>query len=206
MNNVIDVSRMIKRAIQGKIPTGIDRVCLEYVRHFQETSLAGVYVNQKLLILSKGFSENVYSELLKGVGSFKIKIFFYIFWIYSCFNCFSKKSHPQGVLINVAHSFLDQESYFNAAKKKGLQILVMIHDLIPITHPHFCRKQELNRHQKRIVNSICLADIIVTNSKQTLVELNLFADVHKLHLRCATSIDIASTRKKEQLCKDSKRK
>src|SRR5579872_733069 len=46
---------------------------------------------------------------------------------------------PRGDLyLNVGHSGLDRPGFLAGLAASGLPIAVMIHDLIPITHPEFC--------------------------------------------------------------------
>ena len=51
----------------------------------------------------------------------------------------------------------------------------MVHDLIPITHPEYCRKGERERHLARMKNALAVANGVITNSQATLNELALFA-------------------------------
>ena len=51
----------------------------------------------------------------------------------------------------------------------------MIHDLIPITHPEYCRAGEAERHAGRVRNMLASAVGIIGNSRATLDSLAAFA-------------------------------
>jgi glycosyltransferase involved in cell wall biosynthesis len=50
-----------------------------------------------------------------------------------------------------------------------------VHDLIPLTHPEYCRPAEREKHVRRMNNALDLAAGIVTNSEATRQELMLYA-------------------------------
>ena len=37
---IVDVTRSLDRAMRGRLPTGVDRVILEYIKHFQQNAQA----------------------------------------------------------------------------------------------------------------------------------------------------------------------
>ncbi|MBU1346469.1 MAG: glycosyltransferase family 4 protein [Alphaproteobacteria bacterium] len=76
---------------------------------------------------------------------------------------------------NVGHTSLDDPAILAALRDKGIECVVLIHDLIPITHPEFCRPGDGDRHRQRVVNSLNLASRIVVNSRYTAHELSSFA-------------------------------
>jgi glycosyltransferase involved in cell wall biosynthesis len=51
----------------------------------------------------------------------------------------------------------------------------MVHDLIPVSHPQYCRPNEALRHERRIATVLRTAAAVVTNSSATLLELSAFA-------------------------------
>ncbi|WP_203564001.1 glycosyltransferase family 1 protein [Deefgea sp. CFH1-16] len=53
--------------------------------------------------------------------------------------------------------------------------LFFVHDLIPISHPEYCRPGELQRHQLRMQTVLTYAHAVVVNSQATLDELRAFA-------------------------------
>jgi glycosyltransferase involved in cell wall biosynthesis len=53
--------------------------------------------------------------------------------------------------------------------------VVFVHDLIPISHPQFCRPGERERHVERTRSALAIASGIVVNSQHTRRELESFA-------------------------------
>jgi glycosyltransferase involved in cell wall biosynthesis len=51
----------------------------------------------------------------------------------------------------------------------------LVHDLIPITNPEFCRAGEADRHRERMRSVLTTATGVIGNSKATLDELTAFA-------------------------------
>lgn len=49
------------------------------------------------------------------------------------------------VYLNIGHTGLDAPGLPAWVKRRGLRPLSLIHDLIPITHPEFCRAGERAR-------------------------------------------------------------
>jgi glycosyltransferase involved in cell wall biosynthesis len=62
----------------------------------------------------------------------------------------------------------------------------LVHDLIPITHPQFCRAGEEVRHRRRMSSVLDIACGVVTNSADTLKTLSDFAGAEGRLLPSAT--------------------
>jgi glycosyltransferase involved in cell wall biosynthesis len=56
-----------------------------------------------------------------------------------------------------------------------MRAVYLIHDLIPLTHPQFCRPGENRKHEKRIENALASASGVITNSQDTMMSLARFA-------------------------------
>src|SRR5262249_54083271 len=80
------------------------------------------------------------------------------------------------VLLNIGHSGLENSHYAAWIKAHDLQAVYMVHDLIPLTHPEFCRANEGKRHAARMRTVLSTAAGIVTNSEFTQQELARFAE------------------------------
>lgn len=79
------------------------------------------------------------------------------------------------VYVNVGHSGLDSPRILGALAERGLARVVLVHDLIPITHPEYCRPGEGARHRTRMRTTLRHASHIVVNSAATGAELEAFA-------------------------------
>lgn len=76
---------------------------------------------------------------------------------------------------NVGHTGLADEAILATLAAKGIQRIVMLHDLIPITHPEFCRPGDGDKHRERVLSTLRHASRILVNSHYTAHELTAFA-------------------------------
>ncbi len=84
------------------------------------------------------------------------------------------------ILFNTGHSGLDRPDYAQRVARLGLRPIYFIHDLIPISHPEYCRTGEVNRHERRVRTMLETGNGIIANSEDTLRALNRFAALHRL--------------------------
>lgn len=77
--------------------------------------------------------------------------------------------------LGVGHTSLNRPGFLSGLVRKGVRPVVMIHDLIPITHPEFCRPGEADRHATRVRTALSQAHRIVVNSGHTQARLAAFA-------------------------------
>jgi glycosyltransferase involved in cell wall biosynthesis len=86
-----------------------------------------------------------------------------------------RRAPAQQVYVNVGHTGLDQPAILAGLEQDGVRRVVMIHDLIPITHPEYCRPGDGERHRRRVVTALRYADTILVNSGYTAATLAAFA-------------------------------
>lgn len=170
---LIDVTRLVDRRMQGRLPTGVDRVSLEYVRHFGQQSTALVRFAGQWIELSRPDSERVFEALLSPAGNFNSLIRWAV-----------GKALPRRLgqgfsaprfLFNTGHSGLERLQYAKRLQRSGLQPLFFVHDLIPLTHPEYGRPGEAARHRVRMNTVLAAGRGVITNSAATLDELRLYA-------------------------------
>lgn len=83
---------------------------------------------------------------------------------------------PQGgQYFNVGHTGLSDPRLLVALRDRGIEPIILLHDLIPITHPEFCRPGDGDKHRDRVLNTLRHASRIVVNSRYTAKELIAFA-------------------------------
>jgi glycosyltransferase involved in cell wall biosynthesis len=68
------------------------------------------------------------------------------------------------IYINTSHSGLENTFKIQEIKRRGAHIVTMLHDLIPIDFPEFCRAGEYDRHHRRMLSLLQHADLIIANS------------------------------------------
>lgn len=76
---------------------------------------------------------------------------------------------------NVGHTGLGEAAVLKALEARGISRIVFLHDLIPITHPEFCRPGDDEKHRQRVLNTLRHASRILVNSRYTADELTAFA-------------------------------
>ena len=172
---LLDVSRLVWRVWGGRLPTGIDRVCLEYAEHFGAGSQAVVQFKGSTLVFDPEDSDRLFSILLRCFGGRGRKSL--LFGLGPAAWLKARKAVPRRGMfyLNVGHTGLDQPKLPAWLARNGLRAIYLIHDLIPITHPQFCRPGELEKHEGRMSNALGSASGIIGNSQATLDELSDFA-------------------------------
>jgi glycosyltransferase involved in cell wall biosynthesis len=175
---LLDVSRLVWRAWRGGLPTGIDRVCLAYVERFGPRSFALLQRGRVRLVLPLRASDRVFSVLLKGTSVSRLSLAWTL-----AFAIATGKRRPllRGMTyLNVGHTGLHERSLPAWIRANALRAVYLIHDLIPITHPQFCRLGEADKHRQRIRNALKSASGIICNSQATVEELMTFAEEEHL--------------------------
>ncbi len=169
----IDVTRLVQRLRKGRIPTGVDRVCLAYVTHYQSLARAMMFLHGMAVGFSPTASKTLFdwlqdpSSISRKALTGKIlqklrKIPFH-------------RIPSRSWVWNMGHSGLHSPSYAAWLKRKKIRLLVMVHDLIPITHPQFCQPQATQQHHQRMQVILGQSTGIVCNSTHTAQELQDYA-------------------------------
>jgi glycosyltransferase involved in cell wall biosynthesis len=168
---LIDASRLIWRVWSGRLPTGIDKVCLAYLDHFGSRARAVVQRGDWRLALSKRDSQKLFGMLRQGGPDFRRRL------IAAAPGALLRADRPRPgqVYLNVGHTGLNAPGLADWVQRTGVRPIYLIHDLIPITHPEFCRAGEAARHEKRMTNALVSAAGIIANSQATLDDLSRFA-------------------------------
>jgi glycosyltransferase involved in cell wall biosynthesis len=175
---LLDVSRLVWRRWKGRHPTGIDRVCLAYLRHFGPKAQAVVQYRGLGRILDRQASRDVFS-LLEGPGAhFKPSL------VWSFLKHLSLFGSAGGgrFYLNVGHTGLNSARFARWIATVNVRPIYLIHDLIPITHPEFCRAGEAEKHRERIRTVLLTATGVIGNSQATLDDLACFAQEQGLRM------------------------
>ncbi len=163
---LIDVTRLLGRFMKGRLPTGVDRVSLAYLRHYGLRARAVARWAGQSFVLPPRESGQIFHMLLSPEERFRHSA-----WLLLAKGAASGWQGRKGVgqfLFNTGHSGLEQPGYPALLKRQGVRPLFFVHDLIPITHPEYCRPGEHVRHARRMDNVLDLADGIIANSQATL--------------------------------------
>ncbi|WP_070155933.1 glycosyltransferase family 4 protein [Sphingobium phenoxybenzoativorans] len=170
---LLDLSRLIWRASRGRLPTGIDRVCLAYAEHYAECAQAVVQWKAARRILPPKTSAELFTLLLTETRNLRIEL------AKLAARHFPYLIQPQSgngrLYLNIGHSGLDQPALMEWVAKTDVRPIFMIHDLIPITHPEYCRPGSAKKHEKRVDTMLRSGAGIIGNSQATLDEIANYA-------------------------------
>ena len=180
-NVLIDVTRLVSRRLDGKLPTGIDRVSLEYLRYFSGRSTALVRFAGLWLELSPADSECLYTALLQPAAAYVNNRLRRLVATAVCRHVGHSYAASR-FLFNTGHSGLEHKEYLQHLQRYALQPIFFVHDLIPISHPEYCRAGEADRHGRRMQTILNSGRGVIVNSAATLTELADYAVARDLVL------------------------
>lgn len=186
---LIDVTRLVGRFMKGRLPTGVDRVSLAYVKHYSDSARAIVRYGGRCMALPRSASQRVFELLLAPSTDFNWTISRLVGQEY--FSVRGNRNLTGAFLFNTGHSGLEQPAYPALLRRQGVRPLFLVHDLIPISHPEYCRPGEMDRHVIRMNNVLRLAAGIITNSQATLDELRHYAEKTGLPVPPAMAVPLA---------------
>jgi len=171
---LLDVSRLIWRRWAGRLPTGIDRVCLAYLQHYRSQAQAVVQRGGLHRILDVATSERLFDLLAEPGASFRSA---FSRAVAGSWTGLLREGAGRGRLyLNVGHTGLDDPKLREWIARSAVRPIFLIHDLIPITNPEFCRDGERDRHQARINTVLDTAAGVIGNSEATIRDLRAYAD------------------------------
>lgn len=177
---LFDASRLIWRVWTGRLPTGIDRVCFAYLDHFAPRAQAVVQRGRLRLVLSPSRSQELFALLRKGGPSFRGAL---VALLAGAAASGGWRRGLRGALyLNIGHTGLDYKGLPGWLRQLGVKPVFLVHDLIPITHPQFCRAGEADRHRDRMLHVLHAARGIIANSGATRDALCKFASQQGLAL------------------------
>ncbi|BBP00768.1 glycosyltransferase family 4 protein [Sulfuriferula nivalis] len=171
MKILIDVTRLVSRFMDGRLPTGVDRVGLAYVQHFGAQAQAVVRWAGRLWVLPRAQSAALFAWLAapvqpRGAVWIVARGILAGGWL---------QDVAGYILLNTGHTGLHEDAYVAMLRKLGVRPVFVVHDLIPITHPEYCRAGEDVKHRQRMRHVLSLGYGVVANSQATLDDLSQFA-------------------------------
>ncbi|APV50794.1 hypothetical protein BWI17_14525 [Betaproteobacteria bacterium GR16-43] len=175
---LLDVTRLLYRRARGTLPTGIDRVALAYVRRYGPQGRAVLSLGPFSALLSESDSRAIFAlfgDAARPARALAARVVAKAFlwrWLV--------RGSRGDVLFNTGHTGLENPRYGASLRIGGVKAVVVIHDLIPITHPQFCRPDEAQTHRTRMRCAARVADAIVANSRHTLAEFARFCEAAAL--------------------------
>lgn len=177
---LLDASRLVWRRWAGHTPTGIDRVCLAYAAQYGDHARAVLQWRGRVRVLPAGLSRRLFTLLVAGGPDFRRR---FAAMLPAIALAGAGGADLAGALyLNIGHTGLDQAALPRWIARRGLRAALLLHDLIPITHPEFCRAGEAERHRRRVIHALSAGAGIITNSAATREDLARFARAEGLPL------------------------
>lgn len=167
---LIDVTRLLDRALKGRLPSGVDRVSLAYVEHFAGRATALVRFGGRWIELGPSDSQRIFAALLAPDARFGGVVRRCVIRGYAL--RWPGAGRPR-VLLNTGHSGLDHKHYALQVQRRDLRPVFFLHDIIPITHPEYCRPGEADKHHRRLQTMLAGRGLIV-NSAATRADLEAY--------------------------------
>lgn len=164
---LIDITRLADRFLKNRLPTGVDRVSLQYLQHFMGSAFALIRIGGRWVELGGADSRRIFEILLNGDPAGRsvlrrcVARSYLLAW---------PRQHC-GMLFNTGHSGLDRPEYAAWVRRRGLKPVFFLHDLIPISHPEYCRAGEAARHHRRLETMLSVGKGLIVNSAATRDEL-----------------------------------
>lgn len=177
---LLDVTRQIWRRWEGVRPTGIDRICDAWLEHYAPRAQAVIITKGRQVILPMAASQALFRALAmpkSPTGSTAVfrrrLVTIALRWGW----CWLRNLDGRGRFwLNAGHTGLHNLSLVDWCARAQVRPIYLVHDLIPITHPQFCRPGEDAKHTNRIRTVLNTATAVVANSRHTLDTLARFGE------------------------------
>lgn len=187
---LLDVSRMVWRRWAGTRATGIDRICQAWIEHYGSRAQAVIIHRHGQAILPFQTSQKLFRLLtLPERARSDVVRFRMALGALAVRRGVHLRDRLDGrgrFWLNPGHTGLDRLGLAEWVQRRNLRPIHLIHDLIPITHPQFCREGEDERHRRRMRAALDTASGVIANSAHTLDTLREFAAVEGRTLPPAT--------------------
>lgn len=173
---LLDITRLVWRQWAGRHPTGIDRVCLAYLTHFGDRAQAVVQHRHLRRIFGPVVSRQLFQLLEERPKDFRSRLVRAL-----AGQLLAKGDHGRGrPYFNIGHTGLDDPMLRRWLLTADVCPIYLVHDLIPLSHPEFCRPGERKRHDQRMRTVLETASGLIGNSQATLDALAQFGFAERL--------------------------
>lgn len=181
---LLDASRLVWRRWSGTRATGIDRICQAWMKHFGAHAQAVIVHRRGQAILPFSTSQALFRLLAMPEpahgGAVKFRAALAALAIRRAGHLRDRLEGRGRLWLNPGHTGLNIPGVGDWARRRGLRPVHLVHDLIPITHPQFCRAGEDERHRQRMRTVLESGAGVIANSAHTLETLAGFAAAERL--------------------------
>lgn len=174
---LLDCTRMVARYFSGAMPTGIDRVADAYRKHFASRAQAVIQVRGRAMVISRAQSERLFAQLDAPDSALHQRFVALVRGVGAVVEGEGRgASVSAGALyLNVTHTDFDLQRHIEWVQSEHLRPIYLLHDLIPIEHPHFTTPHKVARHNGRVRRALEGASGIIANSRATASAISAFA-------------------------------
>ncbi|MFN3863953.1 MAG: glycosyltransferase family 4 protein [Erythrobacter sp.] len=170
---LLDVTRLVARSWTGRQPTGIDRVCTAYLRHFRSRARAVVQHRGLVRVLSERDSAMLFDLLDtpgRGARGRMARLLSAALVTRSRRPAFAGRAY-----LNIGHTDFDLAVHREWVRQAGVRPFYFVHDLIPLRHPEFSRPHAVRRHRGRVLQALECGAGIILGSQAVRADLAAFA-------------------------------
>lgn len=169
----LDLTRLIWRT-RFHTPSGIDRVELEYARHFLARGDSQFVIRAGVLggrLLNSAQVAGLLDWLVQawdegGEGSLARSA--------AMLAGSSKMPAGPALALIPSHQNWHRPTWLRHVKGQGGKLVLFLHDTIPVDHPEYAREGGAARHAQRLDNALELADALLINSVATATALSRY--------------------------------
>lgn len=151
-------------------------MCLAYLEHFGDRAQAVVQHPRYRRIFDRRASRDLFEILATSRTSVRRGLVKSILRSAAS----RKVAAKDRLYLNIGHTGLDDPGFASWVASAGVRPVYFVHDLIPITHPEYCRAGERERHVKRMRTILTTASGVIGNSQVTLDDLADFGRANGL--------------------------
>src|SRR5689334_6209658 len=119
---LLDVTRLIWRRWRGRLPTGIDRVCLAYLRHFGGQAQAVIQHDKFRGILDRRASQALFSLLDDPPPTFRARLLAGFIRNLGRLSC---KGNGR-LYLNIGHTGLNSSGFRRWTTKAGVRPIYLV--------------------------------------------------------------------------------
>lgn len=177
---LLDVTRLVARSWTGRQPTGIDRVCTAYLRHFRSRARAVVQHRGLVRVLSARDSAVLFDLLDTPGRGARGRIARML--SAALVTRPRRQAFAGWAYLNIGHTDFDLAVHREWARQAGVRPFYFVHDLIPVRHPEFSRPHAVRRHRGRVLRALESGAGIILGSQAVRADLEAFAAERALPL------------------------
>lgn len=175
----IDVDALMYLMWKGKFPTGVNRVTLEYIKHYKHNAIAAFHCKKRYFFIKNKVSQQLFEAFIAGKRKYS-KWNAVKFIVKMLFSLDLKINHSKMIIFNTGHTSFQLKEKF-----RNLTLIFMSHDVIPAINPEYSSLAINHRYSINMDNIISIAGIarvILCNSQDTENQLKEYALANNIKL------------------------